>query len=85
MPPVVENELGKLEFRNELAICVPLIDEASRKIMDKYLVETYGGGAYGVNAPVENMGLRRRRAQLWPVVVVMVCGLCRENADDMRP
>ena len=53
MPPVVENELGKLEFRNESAICVPLIDEASRKIMDKYLVETYGGGAYGVNAPVE--------------------------------
>ena len=45
--------MESLNSRNEWAICVPLIDEASRKIMDKYLVETYGGGAYGVNAPVE--------------------------------
>ncbi len=53
MPPVVENEFGRLEFRSESAVCVPLIGEASRKILDKHLRDSYGGGAYGVNAPVD--------------------------------
>ncbi len=54
MPPVVENEFGRMTFDSEAAVCVPLIGNASRMIMDRYLTEKYGGGAYGVNAPVDS-------------------------------
>ncbi len=54
MPPVIENEFGSVEFTSESAFCVPTIGDMSRKVLDKYLVESYGGGAYGVNAPIKS-------------------------------
>jgi hypothetical protein len=54
MPPVIENEFGRIKFSSESAVCVPLITEENRKIVDIYMTDNYGGGAYGVNAPVSS-------------------------------
>jgi hypothetical protein len=52
MPPAIENSEGRVEFAPDSALLVPCLTDANRRVVDKYIAEAYGGGAYGVNAPV---------------------------------
>jgi hypothetical protein len=53
MPPVVENEFGRVVFPEDMAISVPAISENNRKVIDHYIRLAYGGGAYGVNDAID--------------------------------
>jgi hypothetical protein len=53
MPPVIENEHGRLELGPDQAILVPTISDRHRRIADTYMTAAYGGGAYGVNSPID--------------------------------
>jgi hypothetical protein len=53
MPPSISNELGQINFDDDSAVLVPAIVDSKRRIVDKYIIQRYGGGAYGVNSPVD--------------------------------
>lgn len=54
MPPLVENKFGQVVFPDDMAISVPAIDEQNRKVIDHYIKDAYGGGAYGVNDAIDS-------------------------------
>jgi hypothetical protein len=53
MPPEIENEYGRLVFESDAAYYVPALSEPKRRIVDAYIKARYGGGAYGVNEPID--------------------------------
>ena len=53
MPPVIENDYGKLELSHQAAVCVPCLDGTSRVIFSKYIQERFGGGAWGITDRID--------------------------------
>jgi hypothetical protein len=53
MPEVISNERGTLMLSEDKAICIPCISEYHRRIADLYITQKYGGGAWGINSPVD--------------------------------
>ncbi|MDN3625496.1 class I SAM-dependent methyltransferase [Methylobacterium isbiliense] len=54
MPASVVNEAGSVQLDKDHAIFVPSITEEKRKVYEKYISEAYGGGAWGINNPVDD-------------------------------
>jgi hypothetical protein len=54
MPEVIENEYGRIQLDPDFALCVPCLTEEKRRVADLYLRKAYGGGAFGVNAPIKS-------------------------------
>jgi hypothetical protein len=54
MPPVIENEHGRVVLDPDTAVLVPALSESKRRIFDAYITKAYGGGAYGVNGPIDS-------------------------------
>lgn len=54
MPPKIVNEAGTVSFGRDAAICVPFLTDENRRVVDLYIAQSYGGGAWGVNDPVDN-------------------------------
>lgn len=53
MPTSIENEFGRLIFEPDSALYVPSLHESKRRIVDAYIRARYGGGAYGINEPID--------------------------------
>jgi len=53
MPPRISNEFGQIDFDDDTAILVPALLDNKRAIVNEYIIKRYGGGAFGVNSPVD--------------------------------
>jgi hypothetical protein len=53
MPPVIENEFGRLALDADAAILVPCLTEDKRRVIERHVAGAYGGVAYGVSSPIE--------------------------------
>ncbi len=54
MPASVSNEAGSVQLDSDQAIFIPSIAEQKRQVYEKYISKSYGGGAWGINDPVDN-------------------------------
>jgi hypothetical protein len=54
MPEAIENEQGSVRLGDDFAVLVPALTDEKRRVFDKYIIDNYGGGAYGINAPISS-------------------------------
>ena len=52
-PNLIKSQTGGMYLDDDCAISVPALSPQKRVILNDYILDNYGGGAYGINSPVD--------------------------------